>query len=340
MGLTNQFSSNDEYPFFIGGKVYVENISIGIGTTGKGYNSEQYKHKLFGVVGVKTNAGGAGAYVEYSLKDDLGINEVPGNVISFGGARVIPETHLPVFEPILGKNKFSNDETVSWGLGLNGIVDNYDENTDILKIKTSNDLPLGKIISGDSSKTRGIVVKKWDFDADIKTGAGCTVNYGWTRTTGFLNDSLQRIPNNDYYQRFSYSVKSEVSFDKWDNAVGSLNHTAGFKKFSDLQVISKTDDQTLTPNVNDTEMSFIVDCIGEGDLNCWHDFDLARENLFDVNGKTVSDTVFFENVVLTDYFESKGNRVLRVDDVSGEFNSNERERHSLKLLDLHLELSL
>ena len=29
-----------------------------------------------------------------------------------------------------------------------------------------------KIISGDSSKTRGIVVKKWDFDADIKTGAG------------------------------------------------------------------------------------------------------------------------------------------------------------------------
>ena len=72
-------------------------------------------------------------------------------------------------------------------------------------------------------------------------------------------------------------------------------------------------------------MSFIVDCIGEGDLNCWHDFDLARENLFDVNGKTVSDTVFFENVVLTDYFESKGNRVLRVDDVSGEFNSNERE---------------
>ena len=172
LGLTNQFSSNDEYPFFIGGKVYVENISIGIGTTGKGYNSEQYKHKLFGVVGVKTNAGGAGAYVEYSLKDDLGINEVPGNVISFGGARVIPETHLPVFEPILGKNKFSNDETVSWGPGLNGIVDNYDEDTDILKIKTSNDLPLGKIISGDSSKTRGIVVKKWDFDADIKTGAG------------------------------------------------------------------------------------------------------------------------------------------------------------------------
>ena len=324
LGLSNQFNSNDEYPFSIGGSVYVESINIGIGTTGKGYNSEQYKHKLFEVVGVNTNAGGAGAYVEYTLKDDLGVNEIPGNVISIGGARVIPESHLPVFEPILGKNKFSNDETVSWGLGLNGIVDNYDENTDILKIKTSNDLPLGSIISGDSSKTRGIVVKRWDFDADVKTGAGATIFYGWSRTTGFLNDSLQRIPDNDYYQRFSYSLKSEIPFDKWDNVVGSLNHTAGFKKFSDLQVISKTDDQTLTPNVNDTEMSFIVDCIGEGNLNCWHDFDLARENLFDVNGKTVSDTVFFENIILSDYFESKGNRVLSVDDVSGEFNSNER----------------
>ena len=325
LGLTNQFSSDEEYPFFIGGDVYVENISIGIGTTGKGYNSEQYKHKLFEVVGVNTNAGGAGAYVEYSLKDDLGVNEVPGNVVSFGGARVIPEEHLPKFQPVLGKNKFSNDEFVTWGSGLNGVVDDYNEDTDILKIKTSSDLELDDLIIGESSRTRGVVVKKFDFDADIKTGAGTTVNYGWTRSTGFLNDSLQRMPNNDYYQRFSYSLKSEIPFDKWDNVVGSLNHTAGFKKFSDLQVISKSEDQTLTPNVDDTEMSFLVDCVGEGDLNCWHDFDLAKENLFDVNGKTVSDTVFFENVVLTDYFESKGNRVLSVDDVSGEFNSNERE---------------
>ncbi len=69
-------------------------------------------------------------------------------------------------------------------------------------------------------------------------------------------------------------------------------------------------------------MSFIVDCIGEGDLNCWNDFDLGRENLFDVNGQTLSAIVCFENVILTDYFESKGNRVLSVDAVSHTFNSN------------------
>jgi len=322
LGLTNQFNSNSEYPFSIGNKLYVEGVNIGIGSTGRGYNSEQYKHKLFEIVGVQTNPGGAGAYVEYSLEDDLSSTEIPGNVLSLNSARVIPESHLPVFKPILGKNKFLQDETVRWN-SKNGIVDDYNNETDIVKIKTTDDLNINDLVIGDSSKTRGVVIKKFDFIADIRTGAGTTINYGWSRDTGVLNDSLQRMPDNNYYQRFSYSLKSTIPFDQWDNTVGSLNHTAGFKKFSDLQIESESE-SNLTPVVNDTEMSFIVDCIGEGDLNCYYDFDLARENLFDVNGETLSDTVFFENVVLTDFFESTGNRVLSVDDVSGLFNSNER----------------
>ena len=322
LDLTNQFNSDGEYPFAIGDKVYVEGVNIGIGTTGKGYNSEQYKHKLFEVVGVNTNPGGSGAYVEYTLKDDLSTNEIAGNVISLNSAKVIPESHLPIFKPVLGKNKYLKDEIVRWN-SSSGVVENYDENTDIVKIKTIGELSVGETLLGNSSKTRGIVVKKFDFPADIKTGAGTTINYGWQNETGFLNDGLQRMPDNDYYQRFSYSLKSSVPFDKWDNTVGSLNHTAGFKKFSDLQVTSQSEG-ILTPSVNDTEMSFIVDCIGEGDLNCFYDFDFVRENLFDINGVRFSDTVFFENIVLTDFFESKGNRVLSVDDISGQFESNER----------------
>ena len=37
-----------------------------------------------------------------------------------------------------------------------------------------------------------------------------------------------------------------------------------------------------------------------------------------------SDEIFFENRILTDYFQSVGNRVLSIDDISGTFNSNER----------------
>ena len=64
-----------------------------------------------------------------------------------------------------------------------------------------------------------------------------TVKDGWYNVTGFLNDELQRVHDNDYYQAFSYSIKSKVQIKEWSDIVGSLNHT-GFKKFSDLQVES------------------------------------------------------------------------------------------------------
>jgi len=322
LNLTNQFNSDDEYPFVIGETVYVENVNIGVGATGRGYNSNQYNDNQFEVVGVNTNAGGFGAYVEYTLKDYLNSTDILGNVISLNSATVVPNSYLPIFNSVLTTNNYFDDEIVFWDANT-GRVDNYDKDTGILKVKSQYDLPIGTIITGNSSRTKGEVVRRWDFKGDIVAGAGTTIFYGWQKDTGMLNDSLQRLPDNDYYQRFSYSLKSPISFNTWDNTVGALNHTSGFKKFSDLQIESNSD-LTLTPSVNDAEMSFIVDCIGEGDLHCWHDIDNARENNFTVNGKNASNKVFFQNIILTDFFESQGNRVLSVDNISGDFNSNER----------------
>ena len=74
----------------------------------------------------------------------------------------------------------------------------------------------------------------------------------------------------------------------------------------------------------DSNIEIIVDIIGEGDLNCVYGFDLVSEGTQFVNGKLVSDEIFFENQLLTDYFQSIGNRVLSIDDISGFFDSNER----------------
>ena len=60
-----------------------------------------------------------------------------------------------------------------------------------------------------------------------------------------LNDSVQRISDNDYYQQFSYALKSRVPIQTWDDPVQSLNHTTGFLKFSDLLIESKEDGQEL-----------------------------------------------------------------------------------------------
>ena len=323
LNLSNQFSNNSDYPFKIGEKIIVEGISIGINTTGLGYNSDQYEDSLFEVVGVNTALGGSGAYVEYSLVDKLDSNKVAGNIVSLNGSSVTPESFLPIFDISLQKNNYLKDENVIWDEYI-GNVDFWDESTDILKVKTQYDLPLGTLVVGSSSQTRGVVTKKLNFEAEITTGAGTTINYSWSRNTGFLNDTLQRIPNNEYYQRFSYSLKSEIPFKTWDSTVGSLNHTAGFKKYSDLQVLSESDDTNLVVSSVDSEVSFLVDIVGEGDLNCYYDFDSVKEDINYVNGSLVSNNIIFDNVILSDYFQSIGNRVLSIDDISDQFNSNER----------------
>jgi len=67
-----------------------------------------------------------------------------------------------------------------------------------------------------------------------------------------------------------------------------------------------------------------VDVIGYGSLNCFYDFDLVRENRLNAGGSSFSNEITFSNRVLTDYFESVGNRVLLMDDISQFFNSNPR----------------
>ena len=48
---------------------------------------------------------------------------------------------------------------------------------------------------------------------------------------------MQRIQDSLYYQNFSYSLRSKVSMDTWDDAVSALNHALGYVKFSDMQLI-------------------------------------------------------------------------------------------------------
>ena len=61
---------------------------------------------------------------------------------------------------------------------------------------------------------------------------------GWKRETGKLNSSIQNLHDNDYYQRFSYSIKGSVPFLTWKDSVDSLDHVAGFKNFCNLGIHS------------------------------------------------------------------------------------------------------
>ena len=147
---------------------------------------------------------------------------------------------------------------------------------------------------------------------------------GWKRETGFLNNTLQRIQDSDYYQYFSYSLKSKVSFDTWDEPVQSLNHTAGYKKFSDL-IINTSSNIGITTVQDNGDFTAIVDVIGVVDTNCYFDWDLVDENFKYIVGEVASDEIIFNSRIIQNYFESVSNRVLPIDDFSNLFQSEARE---------------
>ena len=50
-----------------------------------------------------------------------------------------------------------------------------------------------------------------------------------------------------------------------------MTHTAGFRKFADLQVYSSADSAIV--GTEDSNVENLIDIISEGDLNCYQDFD-------------------------------------------------------------------
>ena len=328
--LSAQFSEPQNFRYRTGEKVLIEGISIGIGSTGTGYNSQNYNYTLFEVTGFDSQIGGSGAYFDYSLNGYLKSGEKPGIMdpkISSG--RAIPESDFPVFDITLKPNQFNIDEVVTSG-SKKGVVERWNPTNRRLVVSTPNEFEVGSRIIGESSGTEVVVQSKLNFNSTVSTGAGTTFVNGWKTNSGFLNDSLQRIPNNEYYQNLSYSLKSRVALDKWDDAVSSLGHVAGLAKFADLRVEST--EQTpggiiVSPAQSDVEV--VIDVISESSIHCWQDFDNVSENSFYIDSNFTSDQINFDNKILIDYNESFGNRVLSIDDFSSTFNAVERlEKYS------------
>ena len=94
-------------------------------------------------------------------------------------------------------------------VNIEGVVETWTGNIEQLKVSTPKEFGVGTVVRGESSNTQGVIMRKWDFNSEITTGVG-TVVRGWQDNAGFLNDNLQRLPNNEYYQKFSYSLSSKV----------------------------------------------------------------------------------------------------------------------------------
>ena len=171
--LGSSFSNTSDFPFNIGDKVLIESISVGVGSTAKGYNSENYNYTLFTIVNTDPNIGGVGATVSYNLSEYLGTGEIPGTydlVNSYG--RIIPQKHFPIFNIELQKNEFYIGENV-YSETSSGSVLSWEDESSYLKIATELDFFPNQIIFGESSNSQGRVEEVIKFDSvyDVKSSS-------------------------------------------------------------------------------------------------------------------------------------------------------------------------
>ena len=132
--LSVGFSTADIFPFEVNDKFLIEGVSVGVGSTGKGYDSANYDHTLFTVTSLDKNIGGVGATITYSMASliDDGVDIGTFDVANSSG-RIIPEKYFPVFDIALTTQNYLDGETVTSD-SASGTVEQWDENNEILKI--------------------------------------------------------------------------------------------------------------------------------------------------------------------------------------------------------------
>ena len=326
--LATGFSTAGSFPFTTGDKVLIENVSVGVGTTARGYNSPAYDYNLFELTAVDPNIGGLGivTYSLYEYYKDLNPEVTPGQFdkdTSIG--RIIPEKYFPIFDAKLETENYLKGETVTSGSKI-GKVEDWDSKLGLLKISSGDDFKLDDLIIGQASEVQGFASSITTYESSFNLGPFSKVESGWETDSGVLNYNLQRIQDSLYYQNFSYSLRSKVSYETWNDVVSALNHTLGHVKFSDMQVDSLNDNSmTVGLSTEVTSYEVVSHLVGHGNLNTVHDFDLVTENsLTGSSGRVISNEIIFSSRILMDYDESVGNRVLSIDDIASEFNSNPR----------------
>ena len=330
--LETPINGFDEQPFAVGDEIFVEGIQrvgeVSIGATqggistnttveGTGYNSDDYNYQFFDVTDY---VAGTQCVVTFSL---AGLTTNPGIAKTFqsGYANVINKKKYPVIEPVQTRGVFELKETL--------IIDNIvtdlkviEVRNDYIKIDGKFKIKKGDRIKGELSNVSALITSVVDNQAKFTTGFSNRQEYGWLDDIGKLNEDYQVIPDNDYYQNLSYTVKSTVEWDKFVNPVNRLVHPSGLKNFADTSVVSN-----LKVGVGEVRESNQVVVLDVGNIlelrdkqrvDAINNFDFARD--FDTR-TSGSKFLTLQNRSLTDFTRCKTNRVLLHDDISATFQS-------------------
>jgi len=324
----------NEAPFSANDEIFVEGIQLfgesGIGTQQSsasgvtidpnwtGYNSKDYKYQFFKV---KSYTSSNPDILEFDL---IGVSTNPGIAKTYqsGYANIINKSKYPVFAPLQKRSRFALNERLLVKEGLDFVEKDIfivESREDFVKIDGFDTLKIGDRITGESSGTVATVTGFNNNNAKFKVDYSNRQDYGWLDNTGKLSEDFQVIPNNDYFQNLSYSIKSEKTWDEFVDPVNRLIHPSGLKNFSDTIIENKVDTRVGIGTTQPVASSIVLDITAERRVDTINYFDLAND--YDVRDETNSKFVNFRNKRLTDYTKCRTNRVIIHDDISGRFSS-------------------
>ena len=322
--ITTPSAGYSPAPFTVGDEVFIENM-VKVGTAGTGFNSVDMGYRFPKVI----------AYAPGTLDAvTIDASEFTTNC----GTAVVDQGSLAVIinkynYPTFSAYQFPSQFIIGEQLVSNQIVrDLYitstetdAKNPDIIKVAGTYELSPGEIIVGKESGTVANIVSITENEGRFAVDYAAKKDIGWSDDVGKLNLDNQVLPDNDYYQNLSYTVKSSQEYSTLRSPVNGLLHTAGLKNFADTGISSTT----ALAAVGSTSQSLsILDLTGDERVDTLYNwttaFDLEYNTTFGSNitrtGKA-SKFVEIENKRLSSYLLAKSNQVLIIDDINSQFSN-------------------
>ena len=304
-------------PFAVDEEIFVEGLQKH-GDTGTGFNSDDNGYKFFKVTAVSNTNPATVSFNLSNVTSNPGIAKTVQN--SYG--TVISKNDYPQFKVTQKNSKFSVGEKLLAFVGTSYIPVDLK-----VSISTNEFIKIEELTPGAFNLVKGQLIKGFvsgtiaTINNISKNSGRFDISYslrqdqGWNDDIGKLSQDYQRVPDNDYYQNLSYSVKSSVTYDTLVSSVNRLLHTTGLKNFADVGITSITNAGITTSSFADT---LALDFIEQKRIDTINNFDFALDIDTDA-GK--SKFLKLKNTKLSPYIECKTNRVLEIDDISSLFKS-------------------
>ena len=341
------------FPFAIGDEIFIEKCRQQ-DKTKDNFNSKDYGYRFFTVTGISSENFSV-TFSMTGVKDVLNLNQDnrEGNYINtYGYGVVINKKDMPEFEMVLidDLSYISGEKVTGFDNSGNSVFsaivmeNGWDNDINQLRlIDAKGELEVGNKLRGEKSLLNGTVEFANKFNLKSTLGATRDKVNDAGNEVGFLNNYQQRISDNSYYQKFSYSIKSEVFYDVWKEPVRSVIHPAGFKEFSDLDIVSivpSTTTKNLKVGIANSTLDLLINLddvssfysrnnlslVTEDGESLFEDGSIERVNIgaeeANVAGIGITGPIF--GIALKPYTLSKTNKVLVMDDISSQFDgSNE-----------------